>query len=259
MKMQILFEIVEKNLPAIDKNSIFVEIGSDRGEGSTLLLADLAVKSGTKLLTVDIDPLHISDKWNYWYRDVRVPTWPEHIESFNDAPDYIQKSLIENNNYLDIKDSFSKFDENYLRLKNHPAITWYTEIGSEWAKSFNEKIGKKISLLFLDNFDFIYAGCELDDHTEKAIWRYQKNFNIDMNNQACQIEHLKQLIFLFPHLANDCIVVADDTFLHNGCWVGKCGPGVVYLLANDFELFQSEPGTVILKRLRSDYEPTQYL
>ena len=38
-----------------DPGSVFVEIGSERGEGSTDVLAQLAADHGTKLITVDLD------------------------------------------------------------------------------------------------------------------------------------------------------------------------------------------------------------
>jgi hypothetical protein len=32
----------------------------------------------------------------------------------------------------------------------------------------------------------------------------------------------------------------DDTYRYNDCWIGKCGPAVVYLLALGFEIVRDE-------------------
>ena len=45
------FEFARKYLPKIDPGSVFVEIGSDRGEGSTAYLAQLAKEHQTVLHT----------------------------------------------------------------------------------------------------------------------------------------------------------------------------------------------------------------
>jgi hypothetical protein len=51
-----IFELLEKHMPKTTQG-VFVEIGSDRHEGSTSILAELAKRHGTKLITVDITNL----------------------------------------------------------------------------------------------------------------------------------------------------------------------------------------------------------
>ena len=248
--MKDLFQAIEKNLVKIDEDSVFVEIGSQRQHGSTQIFADLAYKYGTKLLTVDIDPLSTKKGWHHYYRDIRASAWPEYFESFDDAPTWIQQSIIDHNNYLELKDTLDETFRNGSFLLTHPAIEWINAVGSEWGKTYKQKVGKKISVLFLDNYDYIYNMDKVqEDWLKKHISRYDKYFSIKMNNQSCQVEHLLQLIYLFPHLTDDCIVAFDDTYLHNDCWIGKCGPGVIYLLANDFQILYSNGNQVILKKL----------
>ena len=43
----------------LDPGHLFVEIGTDRGGGSTFFLADLARKTGNDFVTVDIDPVYV--------------------------------------------------------------------------------------------------------------------------------------------------------------------------------------------------------
>jgi hypothetical protein len=70
-----------------EPGSVFLEIGSERGEGSTDILAQLAQDHGTKLITVDLDDLakqrnkaathpniewHLGKPGSEWCKDV----WP---------------------------------------------------------------------------------------------------------------------------------------------------------------------------------------
>ena len=69
-----------------------------------------------------------------------------------------------------------------------------------------------------------------------------------MNNNNCQIEHFKQIYYLFPWLADKCIVIFDDTYCYNECWLGKNGPGVIFLQANGFEIVKKNQSAVMLAR-----------
>lgn len=163
-----------KCLQQIEPDSIFLEIGSDRGEGSTKFLADLAQRHGTALHTVDID----KQKTN----------------------------AIE-----------------------HSSIVWHTGKGSKWSKTEYPKIGKKISLLYLDNFDWNYWVGAKDHWVQEQIIEYKEKFDIEMNNENSQQEHLEQTINLLSWLSDSAIVLCDDTFQIDGKWDGKCGLVVPYL------------------------------
>ena len=54
-------------------------------------------------------------------------------------------------------------------------------------------------------------------------------------------------------MSDDGIIVCDDTYLYNDCWIGKCGAVVVYLLANGYKTIeidnvQGQSFGVMLKR-----------
>jgi len=164
-----------KNLQQIEPDSIFVEIGSNRGEGSTKFLADLAQKHGTVLHTVDLD-----------------------------------------------KEKANAFD--------HPSIVWHTGKGSRWTKTkYPPDIGKKISLLYLDNFDWNYWPTETPDWVYRQIEEYKEKFDIEMNNENSKQEHLAQAMNSLPWLSDSATVLCDDTFQIDGKWDGKCGLVVPYL------------------------------
>ena len=165
--------------------SVFVEIGSDRWEGSTEFLANLAAERNTVLHSVDIN---------------------------SSASDRI----------------------------NNPSIKWHVGSGSTWCQQYSANIGKRIGLLYLDNFDYDWDINQVNKMIQDQKIEYLNNYGVTMNNQTCQIEHMKQFIALTPWLASQCIVMFDDTYRYNDCWIGKCGPAVVYLLALGFEIVRDE-------------------
>lgn len=170
----------------------FVEIGSDRWEGSTLFLANLANRYNRSLHTVDVN-------------------------------DIAKK-----------------------RLKNKVSnVQFYVMEGSRWCKEIWPTIGKSIRLLYLDNFDYDW---NIDDHNNDMIneqkIKYHDQFGIEMTNENCQTEHMKQIIFLNPYLATRCTVVCDDTYQFNDCWIGKCGGVVLFLLTQGFKIVEKHDGIV---------------
>jgi hypothetical protein len=238
--MGLFFQETHNFLSQIDSGSVFVEIGSDRLEGSTLYFANLAKEYNTILHTVDIT------------------TEP-------------QSRIC------------------------HDSIEWHTGVGSEWCKDVWPMVNKKISLLYLDNFDYNWNTSSNPQSVMPKIWNkihydtikgedwpakftkfkllpiwiqqeilelhgmsleltntdiediYTRN-NLILNNNNCQIEHFKQIHYLFPYLSDKCLIVFDDTYLVNECWIGKNGPGVIFLQANGFNIVKKNPRAVILAR-----------
>lgn len=238
--MGLFFQETHNFLSQIDPGSVFVEIGSDRLEGSTLYFANLAKEHNTILHTVDIT------------------TEP-------------QSRIC------------------------HDSIEWHIGVGSEWCKDVWPMVNKKISLLYLDNFDYNWDTSDNPQSLMPKIWNkihydaikgedwpakftefkllpswiqqevlelhgmslelintdiediYTRN-NLILNNNNCQIEHFKQIHYLFPYLSDKCLIVFDDTYLANECWIGKNGPGVIFLQANGFNIIKKNPRAVMLAR-----------
>lgn len=184
------FEFARKYLPKIDPNSVFVEIGSDRGEGSTAFLTQLAKENQTVLHTVDIS----------------------NVTQSNVA-----------RNFKDIGDS----------------IICHVQSGSQWAKEYGTTVGKPISLLYLDNFDWIWETLDIPYWIHNQINEYKNKFGIDMNNENCQQEHFDQMMYLYPWLTDNCLILLDDTYIKNQVWTGKCGPVVVWLKHQGFKILES--------------------
>ncbi len=177
----------------IDPDTVWVEIGSERGEGSTFNLWAQAQKFNIVLHTVDI-----SDRCS--------------------------------------------------RTMKQSGLVCHVAKGSEWTKHFASTVNKKISLLHLDNFDWIWNPYHVDTFIQDQIKDYKDNFDTVMNNQRCQLEHFAQVLDLYDWLAEDCLVAMDDTFLHRGVWSGKCGPVVPYLLLKGFRTVATNAGGTVLCR-----------
>lgn len=174
---------------------VFVEIGSDRGEGSTVALDRLAGQHNTKLITVDV----------------------------SGKPKARLADSLTNTEFVVSKGS-----------------TWALDFAMSWTD---------IAVLYLDNFDYIWDINNVTPAIRLQMEEYAGQ-GITMTNQNCQIEHMKQIMFLSGLLHKNSIVAFDDTYAHNDCWIGKCGPAVVYLLAKGWAVVdQSLDCGVILKKL----------
>ena len=117
--------------------------------------------------------------------------------------------------------------------------------GTEWTKTCKHQI----SVLYLDNFDWDWeVGTQDKMIKDQRAW-YQER-GIEMNNVNCQVAHLTQMQNLLTHMTDNCIVCLDDTYLHNGVYIGKGGAVVPYLLVNGFEILLTQDYGVIMGRTK---------
>ena len=187
--MGMTFKKTAQWLPVIKDNDVFVEIGSDRYEGSTTYFADLAVRNGTVLHTVDL---------------------------------------------------LAEPQERVNRGGVVPGIIWHQHEGCAWARDVFPSLEKRISCLYLDNFDYDWDVTRPNVDIIKQKQEYQERFGIEMNNMNCQVAHLQQMISLLPYMNQKSVVVCDDTYLSNDCWIGKCGAVVVYLISHGYRIVDTE-------------------
>jgi len=193
-----IYKDINNFLPQTPRG-LFVEIGSDRGEGSTQTLAELAQQNNTRLITVDIS---------------------------SKAQSRLSHTL--------------------------PNTDFVVASGSVWARDF-ANTHTNIAVLYLDNFDYIWD----IDSVSAAIRQQMHDYagqGIVMSNQNCQIEHMRQMVALTPSLSPDAVVAFDDTYCVNDCWIGKCGPAVVYLQSLGWAVVhQTLDCGVIMKNLDNAY------
>ena len=183
------FKKTEQWLPPLGSDSVLVEIGSDRYEGSTTHFAEIAVRKETVLHTVDL-----------------------------------------------LKEPQERVNRNGIV----PGIVWHQHEGVTWCQKVFPTVGKRIGCLYLDNFDYNWDVTRPNSDILKQQQEYLEKFGIVMNNQNCQTAHLQQMIALLPYMSQNSLVVCDDTYLSNDCWIGKCGPVVIYLIANGYRIVDTE-------------------
>lgn len=109
-----------------------------------------------------------------------------------------------------------------------------------------------IKVLYLDNFDWDWEIKENSQMIQTQKTWYQR-YGLDMTNMNSQISHLQQMINLLPRLAEQCLICIDDTYTHNGVYIGKGGTVVPYLLIHGFGLLKSRDNGVILGRGYKNY------
>ena len=187
------YKQVEQYLDRID-NGAWVEIGVDRGEGSTKFFADLAEKRSIKFYGVDADPVQIARA--------------NSIMSTADAlPAHV--SLI------------AAKGEDFLQ---------------SWSAT---KSDEKISLAYLDNFDWDYwLGIPEEPFVPGQKQHYRDTMKVEMLNINSQLTHLIQAVHILPLMSNNSIIVCDDTWYHpnEGIFIGKCSAVVPLLLVNGYQI-----------------------
>ena len=197
-----VFQLAKQYLPEVGPNDVFVEIGSDRGDGSTRMFAGMALENQTVVHTVDMN------------------SYPQ---------EWCEKQGVTQ------------------------GVVWHQAIGSKWAKDIFPTLNKKIVCLYLDNFDYNYNTVHIDPMILEQQKQYREEYGIEMTNENCLVEHMRQMISLFPYMSEHSIVICDDTYDSNGCWIGKGGPIVTFLQAHGYHLVAVEVDPqrsygVVLKR-----------
>ena len=104
---------------------------------------------------------------------------------------------------------------------------------------------KKIRVLYLDNFDWDWeVAVESEMISSQKTW--YRTQGLEMSNINSQISHLTQVINLTPWLTPRSIIAIDDTYLHNGVFIGKGGAAVPYLITQGFNVIKIHDNGVIL-------------
>lgn len=146
-------------------------------------------------------------------------------------------------------------DDAQRRLKHLP-VHWHTQSGSLWCQRVLPQLDTQVGCVYLDNFDYNWdVNYPPQDWLQKQQSFYVQKVGVEMTNQNSQVEHLKQILAIYPYLSDSAVVICDDTYTYNDCWIGKSGAVVIYLLANGFEFVKNirEPKDVgvILKRTKN--------
>jgi hypothetical protein len=202
------YKQVEQYIDRIDLGA-WIEIGVDRGEGSTKFFADMAKTRATKFYGVDADENQISRA-----RTV-LSAQGQAVLGADGQFHLVQAPLPD---HIELTHSFGeKFLENFT--------------------------GQPVSLVYLDNFDWDYWVGRQEEHFVPAQKQhYREYMGTEMTNINSQKAHLAQAMLLMPMMTDNSIIVCDDTWYHpeEGVFVGKCSAVIPYLMLNGFELLHSQ-------------------
>lgn len=205
------YKNVEQWLDKIDPG-VWVELGVDRGEGSTQWFASRACERNAEFIGVDMDP------------------------------DQIQRA----NDSLRSKTASVNADGTMtVSLGDLPShVTLVADRGEAFLERFGqEHPGKRISLAYLDNFDWDYwLGQQEEEFVAGVKQKYLDKLGAEMNNINSQLTHLLQAFRLTQLLTENSVVICDDTWYmpREGIFSGKCSAAIPYLLLHRFKILHNE-------------------
>jgi hypothetical protein len=185
----------EQYLNKIDRGA-WLEIGVERGEGSTRWFSSFAKTLATKFYAVD---------------------------AMASQCDAVRSLLLENGKLPDHIEVINDFGENFL-------LNFHTR-------------NEKISLAYLDNFDWDYwLGRQEESFVPIIKDQYRQQFNTEMNNINSQYTHLVQAMLIYNYMTDNSIIICDDTWYHpaEGIFIGKCSAAIPYLCTQGFEVIHYE-------------------
>ena len=202
------YKQVEQYLDQIDPGA-WIEIGVDRGEGSTKFFADLAKTKATKFYGVDADENQIAR--------ARV--------------------------VLSAQGQAVLGADGQFQLAEGP-LPDHIELTHSFGEQFLENLTPQpVSLVYLDNFDWDYwVGGQEESFVPAQKQHYREYMGTEMTNINSQKAHLAQAMLLMPMMAENSIIVCDDTWYHpnEGVFIGKCSAVIPFLMLNGFELLHSQ-------------------
>lgn len=235
-----IYESADKYIVDIPNSNVVVEIGSERGEGSTRYFADLAKKYNTVLYSVDVsteasETLHLDNV--HWCIELGS-TWAKNYNTIGKTISVLYLDnfdYIWNSNFRDSTARSSWNEKTYNELK-----------GPDWPQQYVEydQLPDFVKKELSEELNVSY-----DAMMETMRDNYAKH-GMTLRNSECQLEHFQQLYHLKDWLAEECVVIFDDTFRVNDCWLGKNAGGVLLLQTLGFTIVEesSREKGLILKR-----------
>jgi len=202
------YKNVEQYLDKIDTGA-WIEIGVDRGEGSTKFFADLAKTKATKFYGVDADENQISNA----------------------------RAVLASQGIVNLG------LDGTVALAQGPLPDHIELVHAFGEKFLSELTPQSVSLVYLDNFDWDYwVGRQEESFVPAQKQHYRDYMGTEMTNINSQTTHLAQAMLLIPMMAENSIIVCDDTWYHpeEGVFIGKCSAVIPYLLLNGYKVLHAD-------------------
>ena len=205
------YKNVESWIDKIDRGD-WIELGVDRGEGSTQWLCNMAKTRATKFYGVDMDPQQIDRAW------VNLATSREAMIAADGSITMCPGDL-------------------------EPHVDLVLAKGEDFLNQYSKHLPTpKVSLVYLDNFDWDYwLGGQEELFVAGIKQRYLDIAQVEMNNMNSQLTHLHQAMLVLPLMTANSVIICDDTWVmpHEGILSGKCSAVVPFLLMHGFRILHS--------------------
>jgi hypothetical protein len=137
---------------------------------------------------------------------------------------------------------FITCDINFQRIRelNDQGIPAVCNKGEEFLPTYEPKV----SIAYLDNFDWNWHPMATEDWTLVQIQEYREQYNIEMTNLMSQSAHVHQTVILETKTTTNSIIAIDDTWFDTGwdTYQGKGGAAVPYLLARGYTVLETTNG-----------------
>lgn len=192
----------------VDNSKCVVEIGSERGEGSTAYFRDWSQARGLDFHTIDVT-------------------------------DEALTHFTNNTAFGGIGNT-----------KFHTVDT-----GHAWCRDVLPTLGKQIVVLYLDNFDWIDPNNLQYQWLHDQIAAYAAR-GVVMNNENSMEEHRLQTLYCLPYMAQQSIILIDDTYQDINSptgWGGKCGTAIPLMLAAGYAIANTTQGVVCYRGIEFKY------
>ena len=141
---------------------------------------------------------------------------------------------------LDI--DFITCDINFQRIRelNDQNIPAVCDKGEDFLAVYQPKI----SIVYLDNFDWNWHPMSTEDWTLVQIKEYREKYNIEMTNLMSQSAHVHQAVLVESRTTENSIICIDDTWFDRGwdTYQGKGGAAVPYLIARGYTVLETTNG-----------------
>jgi hypothetical protein len=138
--------------------------------------------------------------------------------------------------------NFITCDINFQRIceLNEQGIPAVCNKGEDFLPTYEPKI----SIAYLDNFDWNWHPMATEDWTLVQIQEYREHYNMEMTNLMSQGAHVHQAVILETKTTDNSIICIDDTWFHStwDTYQGKGGAAVPYLLAKGYTVLETTNG-----------------
>jgi hypothetical protein len=137
---------------------------------------------------------------------------------------------------------FVTCDINFQRVRdlNDQVIPAICDKGEDFLSVYEPKI----SIVYLDNFDWNWHPMATEDWTLDQIKEYRDKYDVEMTNVYSQAAHVHQAVLVEAKTADNSIICIDDTWFHStwDTYQGKGGAAVPYLLAKGYTVLETTNG-----------------